>query len=403
MKTRLGMAGCLLAVAILAAGRAQESEEADLATLASAVESEPLAVATVTPAAESPAEMIAQMAPVGIPREAATQPQPVATDPQFMTHEAGGPPWSDEWADATFDDAFAPIWSHWTIQFDALLWRRSTPSGMALARRATAPVPDAANFTFDHEGGPRLSIVRRGISGWDLELNYMGIESWHSPLVMPEDSDPRIPGDDPDGLFAQQVGLFVGGLSIDYRTTLHSEELNFRRALNPNWTGLVGFRALQLHERYDTTDIFGFPFYTISTDNRLYGFQVGGEGRLLATERFGLMTVFKAGLFENNSEQLTTDFSGIIAGLNSPTDLMASDNQASFVGELGLWGVIRLSETIFIRAGYNIMWIDDVALAVKQIPENEYVTFGLGRPLQGISNDGHLVIHGASLGVELSW
>jgi hypothetical protein len=396
------MAGCLLAVAILAAGRAQDGEQAELATIASTVDSESGAVTTVMPA-EPQAELFAQMAPTGVPREVVTQPQPVATEPQFVTQDAGGPPWTDNWIDATFDDAFPPIWSHWTVNFDALLWRRSTPSGMPLARTTTLPVPDAANLTFDHEGGPRLAIIRRGISGWDVELNYMGIESWHSPLVMPEDADPRIPGDDPGGLYTQDVNLFVGGLAIDYRTTLHSEELNFRRALNQTWTGLVGFRALQLHERYDTVDIFGFPFYTISTDNRLYGFQVGGEGRVFGTERFGLLTVFKAGLFENNSEQLTTDFSGILAGPTSPSDLTASDNQASFMGEIGLWGIIRISETIFIRAGYNIMWIDDVALAVKQIPENEFVTFGLHRPLEGIATDGHLVIHGASLGVELSW
>jgi hypothetical protein len=267
----------------------------------------------------------------------------------------------------------------------------------------TPPVPNAANFTFDHEGGPRLAIIRRGISGWDLELNYLGIESWHSPLQMVEDADPRVPGDDEGGLYTLDLNLFVGGLTIDYRTTLHSEELNFRRAFNETWTGLIGFRALQLHERYDTTDIFGFPFYTISTDNRLYGFQVGGEGKLIGTERFGILTVLKAGLFENNSEQLTTDFSGILAGLNSPTSLTESDNQASFAGEIGIWGIWRISETLFIRAGYNIMWIDDVALAVKQIPENEFVTFGLGRPLEGISTDGHLVIHGATVGVEMSW
>jgi hypothetical protein len=166
---------------------------------------------------------------------------------------------------------------------------------------------------------------------------------------------------------------------------------------------MIGFRALQVHERYDTFDgVFGLPFYSITTDNRLYGFQLGAEGRLFGTERLGIVTVAKVGLYENNTEQATTDFSGLLAGVSSPV-LAASHNQASFVGELGVVGIFRVTETIFIRAGYNIMWIDDVALAPKQIPVNEFATFLPEIPLEAVDAEGRLILHGATVGVELTW
>jgi hypothetical protein len=333
---------------------------------------------------------------------------PSAAPPDAMVGTAGTSPaahevWDESWTDTTFDDCFTPVWSHWTVNFDALFWRRSTPNGLVLGMRPDGLRPNANQLTFDHESGPRLAIIRRGISGWDVELNYFGIEGWHATLDMPIDVDPRVPGDDPDGLFASDLNFLLPGAFIEYRSSVHSEELNLRHAIDETWTALIGFRAVQVHERFDAyfTDT-RLPFYTITTDNRLYGFQVGGEGRLVGSERVGLLALAKAGLYENNSEQTTTDFSGLLAGVGSTT-LNASTNQASFVGELGVTGIIRVTETIFIRVGYNIMWIDDVALAPKQFIVNEFATNLPGTPLEGIATDGHLILHGATVGVELSW
>lgn len=359
---------------------------------------------------------VKQAAPAAAPptatAEATEVPTPTAVMGGIPTASAANDPWSDEWVDETMDDCLPPIWSHWTINLDAILWRRSTPDGLRLAMTNPGIDPDAASLTFDHEVGPRLALIRRGISGWDVELNYFGIEGFRSALNMPNAFDPRVPGDDPNGLFASQaLQIPITGMQARYDSRLHSEELNLRRELNQTWTGLIGIRCLQLHENFHVDAGANLaPFYSIESENRLFGLQVGGDGKLFSTERFLLWTTVKAGLFENNSEQTTSDLGGALSGTLvlpgvEPPSLRASTNQASFVGELGLTGTYRLTDSILLRAGYNVMWLDDVSLASEQLVVNEFQV--LPSPpdtsRREVRADGSLFYHGVTMGVELTW
>jgi hypothetical protein len=346
---------------------------------------------------------------------AATRPAVPASTAQATVAEPTSPtaapaqasPWSDEWVDETWDDCVPPVWSHWTVNLDAVFWRRNTPDELQLAMSNPGVDPNASSMTFDHEAGPRLALIRRGISGWDIELNYVGIEGFHSELDMPGAVDPRVPGDDPGGLYTSTaLGFPFTGMRVRYDSRLHSEELNLRRQLNDTWTMLVGARAVQVYENFHVDfDSTLTPFYSIEAENRLFGLQFGGEGKLFCTERFLLTMSLKAGLFENNSEQATTDVAGSLANSPPPVRLTASTNQASFVGEIGLLGTYRLSETILLRAGYNVMWIDDVSLASEQLAVNEFQTIAPPpeAALRSIRADGSLLYHGAVVGVELTW
>ncbi len=159
-------------------------------------------------------------------------------------------PWSDGRIDETCDDCIPMVWSHWTINLDAVIWRRKTPGDLQLAMSNPDVVPNTSSMTFDHEGGPRLALIRRGISGWDVELNYVGIEGFRSELNMPNAVDQRIPGDDPGGLFFSDILQFPQtGMRVRYDSRLHSEEINLRRHLNDTWTALVGVRAVQVFDQ----------------------------------------------------------------------------------------------------------------------------------------------------------
>jgi hypothetical protein len=232
------------------------------------------------------------------------------------------------------------------------------------------------------------------------------MEGWQSRLQLPTAVDPRIPSDNPGGLFLSSVGIPITGLDVFYQSHLYNEELNLRHALNDTWTALIGFRAMQIYERFDmNVGVVPAPLLSIEAENRLYGFQIGGEGKLWTTERFELSTLLKAGLFENNSEQSTADLAGGISSSTPPYRLTASTNQASFIGEIGLNGRYRIGETILLRAGYNVMWVDDVTLASEQLNTNEFQTFAPppDTALRGISAKDSLFIHGASVGFELTW
>jgi hypothetical protein len=361
---------------------------------------------------------VKQAAPAAAPpapaAEAAEVPAPTAAIASAPAIAASSDPWSEEWTDETLDDCLPPVWSHWTLNLDAILWRRQTPDGLRLAVSNPGIEPDAASMTFDHEVGPRLAVIRRGISGWDVELNYFGIEGGYAELNMPDAVDPRVPGDNPGGLYASDaLQLLIVGMKARYESRLHSEELNLRRDLNQTWTGLIGIRCIQLHENFhvDQGATLG-PFYSIESENRLFGLQIGGEGKLFRTERFLLSMSAKAGLFENNSEQSTSDLTATGALSNTtpapgvpPYSLNASTNQASFAGELGFIGTYRVSESILLRAGYNLMWLDDVALASEQLVVNEFQSQPppITVDRREIRADGSLFYHGVTMGVGLTW
>jgi hypothetical protein len=222
---------------------------------------------------------------------------------------------------------------------------------------------------------------------------------------MPQAVDPRIPGNDPGGLFISDVLQFPAvGMRVRYESRLHSEEINLRRQLNDTWVGLVGVRAVQVYENFHVDSQLD-AIYSIEAENRLYGLQIGGEGKLFYTERFLLSTVLKAGLFDNNSEQTTTDLSGVLSSTTPPFSLNANTNQASFVGELGLMGTYRLTETILLRGGYNFMWITDVSLASEQVAVNEFQILPTppDTAVRSANAEGSLFYHGATVGVELTW
>ena len=73
------------------------------------------------------------------------------------------------------------------------------------------------------------------------------------------------------------------------------------------------------------------------------------------------------------------------------------DNNTAFLGEIGLVGVYQLTDTIALRAGYQLMWLDGVALASEQVQASNFAT-GTGADVHG-----DVFFHGALLGVEAQW
>ena len=83
------------------------------------------------------------------------------------------------------------------------------------------------------------------------------------------------------------------------------------------------------------------------TSNNLYGFQIGGDGKIALGNRFGLEFFGKAGIFGNHS-----DFNANFAepGIG-PFTTNGSANVVAFVGELGLIGTYQLTDHLKLRAG----------------------------------------------------
>ena len=132
---------------------------------------------------------------------------------------------------------------------------------------------------------------------------------------------------------------------------------------------LAGFRWVDLHE-----NLLGAleppvfprepPFWNTTTINNLYGLQIGADGKILERGRFSIDGLVKAGIFDNNAEE-TTGVS--IYKIVRPT--YASANHAAFVGETGLQCKYQVTKGLLLRAGYEAIWLQGVALAPGQIQE----------------------------------
>ena len=71
----------------------------------------------------------------------------------------------------------------------------------------------------------------------------------------------------------------------------------------------------------------------------------------------------------------------------------------SFVGGANLSGLYSLSNVWNLRAGYNVMWIEGVALAPDQL-DFDFAAAPSGNQLD---DGGGMFLHGLNVGVEARW
>ncbi len=165
--------------------------------------------------------------------------------------------------------------------------------------------------------------------------------------------------------------------------------------LHSSW--LIGARYLRLREDmvYTTETESGGMTYRLKTDNDLVGAQIGTDLFLCLTPRFKIGGEIEAGVYGTNSRQ-RTNVSCDQACIRQERD---HDNDAAFIGEAGVMALFRATPRLTLRAGYQALFIDGVALAADNFntasPFSNRATF--------VDNTGNLVMHGSSLGFEWTW
>lgn len=275
----------------------------------------------------------------------------------------------------------------------------------------TGPGTEMLNARDLHQGfsgGPRLGLIHHGDDGNDLEVSYFQIDGWdvargvgptpNNLLVM------TAPGDFSQNQDGDKATQFM---AWDYASRLYNAEVNVRR--NP-WRGLTvlaGFRWINLSEELQgllappNTNGAG-TFWDTQTKNNLYGFQIGMDAKLLERNRFSIDGVVKAGIFDNHVDEATAArMTRIQFGESASTD------HAAFVGEIGLQAKYQLTQRLLLKAGYEAIWLQGVALAPGQIaetychgslvPQEEYVQ------ALGVNCNSGAFYHGATAGLEFSF
>jgi hypothetical protein len=236
----------------------------------------------------------------------------------------------------------------------------------------------------DAEPGVRMSLTLLDDAGYDVEFSYLGLDTFGDPITRSSD-DPI-------------TFVFYGGTpanpqtsyTADYRSELNSGEINLRKRLGSQVTALAGFRFLELRENFNILSDRG-GFFS-STDNDLYGFQLGGDVQLFRVRRSLVFSTVKAGVYYNNAD--------VAAKADTPNGTISfidDEDTVAFVGDVAVGMLIPMGPSADLRIGYQGLFLDGVGLAPDQ--SSDYSLF----TSSGSMDESSLYYHGGFIGVDLFW
>jgi len=245
-----------------------------------------------------------------------------------------------------------------------------------------------SDFDFNSQEGIDVVLTRRFANGDQIEGRFFGIDGSTATqnFLSP-------------GNFIGAGFTGPGGTAIDgrYSSKLHSAEINWRRPMWERLTILAGFRYIGFDDTLNYTLNTSVAGGTYEYENHLYGGQIGGDLSLLdPTGPFQLYVIGKAGIFGNSSDG-GVRLEGPIGNPISTSG--RGDSSTAFGGDLQLVSSYRLTRHISVRGGYQMLWLDNVALASDNASSSQ-----LNPPLLNTQIDGgHVFHHGSMLGVEAVW
>jgi hypothetical protein len=293
----------------------------------------------------------------------------------------------------------------WYVDAGTRIMRRNVASSTQFATNPNGtPLSTAREFDFNWVAGPDLLAGRMINDCLAVEFEYFGLYGMNAGF-----SDPG-PG------FAVGSTTSATNFFANYRSSMTSVELNARYWLNCEMSILGGFRFVNWHEEMNggytipgTTTFFNNPGANIAvngfllttpskivsfadlTNNNLYGVQTGGDWRR-CFGRFGIEAYGKLGLY---GDETYGRFAFINGTVNSVSTVQG---QAAFLGEFGFFGTFKLSDCITLRAGYNLMWLDGLAIIPQQ---NNTFTGGPGS--NSLDSHSGVFLQGFMAGGEVRW
>jgi hypothetical protein len=315
-----------------------------------------------------------------------------------------------------------PRW--WDVQTEFMYMTReevSRPVNFVSQGIGGPIVLSTDDLDFHHEPGFRfMGAIMLG-PGTNVEGGYFGMFHWRSAAGVESQNNDLFSaiGDfgvnpaPPDFPEVREASL----AAIAYSSELHNWEMNFRRRwVSPNCrfhsSALIGARYIVLDEDFlhfldRQLPIPGIgPANTsidISTFNDLIGFHVGGDLLLCLFPGVKVGGQLKAGLLGVQSGQRTRidTVRPADTNLNQQFQEYVSDEDVALVGEGGFEAIIEATERVTLRTGFQLLYINGVALAPEQFNANFIPPPGT-REVE-INHNGDVFYHGFYAGFEYTW
>lgn len=194
---------------------------------------------------------------------------------------------------------------------------------------------------------------------------------------------------------------------LEVLSELHNAEISFRRywvGYNPRVTGtwLAGFRYTRLSEDliFGTNGATGTAQFNSQTENDLTGFQAGGDVWVTVRQGCRIGAQGKAGIYNNRAESAINYTSTDLAG---PRFEVVKSDHVSFIGEGNVSAVFDVLPSVSVRAGYDVLFINTVALAANNFDfdNSPFLTGATRTP--SLIEESSAFYHGFHTGLEYVW
>ncbi len=260
--------------------------------------------------------------------------------------------------------------------------------------------------------------------GANVEVRYFGLNKWNDSRSVRRVQAPdlfsvfSLYGTDPVNGFDDTDRSFIHTVTLS--SSLHSGEVNYRRRfMTPaTWVQggwLAGIRYLDIDENFgfdatgsnNNTFLFNqlrFFNFDTTTRNQLTGFQVGGDLWFNLVPGLSAGVEGKGGIYGNHAEVE----SNVIANSVPSGREFLQDGRTAYVTELTMSTVYRLTYAWSFRASYNVLYVDNVALA-----QENFNTRDISNSIGGgaftpdrfafINTDGEALYQGFTLAGEWSY
>lgn len=285
----------------------------------------------------------------------------------------------------------------WSIDTSSLFLFRSDPGSKALLTGDSDPTNsvDADDLSYGFAYGYLVRLERQLTSRTRFETRFFGTDDWDDRSTTSTTTDVLLSGGEP-------VGFTESTIQSQLSSKLYSLELNINHDVTENIEAIFGFRYLRLKDNLSlNSPTPSFPLFstTLQTEasNDLFGGQMGARARLWEGQRFSMTTDFKGGVYGNGAHQRTS-----VSTLGVPSLAAANDfnDTVAFVGEWTLQGNYQLTERWSVDVGYQLLWIDGVAVGTEQLAASN---LGLGGSGDGIDSHDHVFYQGILLGLDYTW
>ena len=267
------------------------------------------------------------------------------------------------------------------------------------------------------EAGMRFTASIPLNSGKVLEFGYMGLVSHEAAQTAPVGGGPYYSVLSDFGLNPSAPGQygFVGLDGVDYHSgsiesSFDSVELSFRRGwMDPNtgWQGnlLVGIRHITLSEMFSFkagADASNLSFtYDSDVVNSITGAQFGADFWKKSSNGIEFGIGAKVGAYGNRMKVDSAYAGSAINPGYSPA--VQNDDDVAFVFEANAMLNWAVNQNVTVRAGYQIVYIDGLALGSEQFSESPpFVSTGTTGN-SGFTSNGDLLYRGFSVGMEWMW